>query len=141
MSASDSAVQSLNSFIGSFNRRDKDGILSTLHFPLYTHSDGAEPVIIESADDFWRASTHQVAEMRRYEDWGSTTLDYSKVLDATENTVHIQLEITRRNTDGEPYGVARGIWIYAKIEDRWALKIRSMFQKTGEISYLAGQKI
>ena len=141
MPVSDGAIQSLNTFIEALNRRDKDGILSNLHFPLYTHSDGAEPVIIESADDFWRASSHQVEEMRRHENWSSTTLDYSEVLDATENTVHIQLEISCRNTEGEAYGVARGIWIYAKIEDRWALKIRSMFQKTGEISYLAGQKV
>jgi hypothetical protein len=141
MSASDGATQSLNTFIKSFNRRDKDGILSNLHFSLYTHSDGAEPVIIENADDFWRGSSLQVEEMRRHEDWASTTLDYSKVLDATENTAHIRTEISRRNTNGEAYGVARGIWIYAKIENRWALKIRSMFQKTGEISYLAGQKV
>ena len=79
--------------------------------------------------------------MRRHGNWSSTTLDYSEVLDATENTVHIQLEISRRNTEGEAYGVARGTWINAKIEDRWALKVRSMFQKTGEISYLAGQKV
>ena len=125
----------------SFNRRDKEGILSNLHFFLYTHSDGAEPVIIKSADDFWRASSHQVEKMRRHEDWNAITLNYSKVLDATDNTVHIQLEITRRNTGGEAYGVARGFWIYTKIEDKWALKIRSMFQKTGEISYLAGQKV
>ena len=141
MSASDGATQSLNTFIKSVNRRDKDGILSNLHFPLYTHYDGAEPVIIKNADDFWRGSSLQVKEMIRHEDWASTTLDYSKVLDATENTAHIQIEISRRNTNVEAYGVARGIWIYAKIENRWALKIRSMFQKTGEISYLAGQKI
>ena len=62
------------------NRRDKDGILSNLHFLPYTHSDVAEPVIIES--DFWRASSHQVAEMRRHENWSSTTLDYSEVLES-----------------------------------------------------------
>ena len=101
MPVSDGAIQSLNTFIEAFNRRDKDGILSNLHFPLYTHSDGAEPAIIESADDFWRASSHQVEEMRRLENWSSTTLDYSEVLDATENTVHIPLEISRRNTEGE----------------------------------------
>ena len=141
MSESDGALHSLNAFIDAFNKRDKEGILSNLHFPLYTPSDGTEPVIIECADDFWGGSSHQVEEMRRHEDWVSTTVDYSKVLDATENTAHIQIEISRRNSDGEPYGVARGIWIYAKINDRWALKIRSMFQKTGEISYLAGQKV
>ena len=64
-----------------------------------------------------------------------------KNLDATKKAVHIQIEISRRNSHGDPYGVARGIWIYAKINNRWVLKIRSMFQKTGEISYLAGQKV
>ena len=108
MSESDGALHSLNAFIDAFNKRDKEGILSNLHFLLYTHSDGTEPVIIESADDFWRGSSHQVEEMRRHEDWVSTTLDYSKVLDATEKA-HIQIEISRRNSDGEPYGVARGI--------------------------------
>jgi len=141
MSASDEAVESLNTFIVSFNRRDKDGILSNLHFPLYTHSDGEEPVKIESADAFWHASAQQVEEMRRMEDWVETTLDYSQVLDATENTVWIQIEISRRNSSGDAYGVARGIWIFTKIEEKWALKIRSMFQKSGEISYLAGQKV
>ena len=127
MPISDGAIQSLNTFIEAFNRRNKDGILSNLHFPLYKHSDCGEPIIIESADDFWRASSHQVREMRRHKNGSSTTLDYSEVLDATENTLHIQLEISRRNTEGEAHGVARGIWMYAKIEDRWALKIRSMF--------------
>ena len=141
MVASNEAVKSLNTFIVSFNRRDKDGVLSNLHFPLYTHSDGGEPVIIESADAFWHGSAHQVQEMKRLEDWVETTLDFSQVLDATENTVWIQIEISRRNSSGEAYGVARGIWIFTKIEDKWALKIRSMFQKTGKVSYLAGQKV
>ena len=108
MVASTEAVKSLNTFIVSFNRRDKDGVLSNLHFPLYTHSDGGEPVIIESADAFWHGSAHQVQEMKRLEDWVETTLDFSQVLDATENTVWIQIEISRRNSSGEAYGVARG---------------------------------
>ena len=141
MLAEKEALKSLNGFIDSFNRGDKDGILSNLHFPLYTHSDGKEPVVIKDADDFWRGSSHQVDEMKRLEGWVETTLDHSRVLDAAENTVQIQIEISRRNSSGEVYGVARGIWIFTKINNEWALKIRSMFQISGEISYLAGQKV
>jgi hypothetical protein len=62
-------MQTLHAFIDAFNKRDKEGILSNLHFPLYTHSDGAESVIIGNADNFWRGSSLQVEEMRRHEDW------------------------------------------------------------------------
>ena len=71
MPVSDGAIQSLNTFIEAFNRRDKDGILSNLHFPLYTHSDGAEPVIIESADDFWRERAQSALQGLCYRTSGS----------------------------------------------------------------------
>ena len=39
------------------------------------------------------------------------------------------------------YGMAGGIWIVTKKNNKWALQARSVFPKSGKISYLAGQNL
>ena len=78
--------------------------------------------------------------MKRLEGWAKTPLDHSQILDVAEITGQIQIAISRRDASGEAYVVARSIWIFINIKNKWALIIRSMFQKTGEISYPTGQK-
>jgi hypothetical protein len=142
-SASDAkpALEALHKFIDAFNRVDKNEIVSTLHFPHAVHSDGNDPIVYLNGEEFWDFLGPQFSNMKELEGWAYSTLDLTEIVNATPNTVHVLIEFSRRNAAGDAYGVARGVWVVTKKDERWALQVRSSVPMSGKINALAGQKI
>ena len=141
MSEKTQIFQSLNNFIIAFNKFDKDEIISNLHFPHITHSDGNDPKIYLNGNDFWNFISIQITEMKEKENWSYSTLDYTKIINKIEKTAHVKVEFSRRTSSGKAYGIAAGLWIVTKKNGFWALQGRSVFRKSGKISFLAGQNL
>ena len=79
--------------------------------------------------------------MKKLEGWSYSTLDKTEIINITNNTAHVLVEFSRRDSNGIAYGMACGIWIVTKKNNKWALQARSVFPKSGKISYLAGQNL
>ena len=141
MSNSELAIQAVHRFVDAFNRSDKDALTSCLHFPHATHSDGNDPTVYESGDEFWDVIGRQIENMRTGEGWMKSTIDYVEVINEAPETVQLLIEFARRNIDGNAYGVARGIWIVTNKNNKWRLQMRSTLPKSGKISALAGQNL
>lgn len=141
MSTAEPALEALHKFFKAFNRVDKDELVAALHFPHAVHSDGNDPTLYPTGDVFWDSLKPQFSNMKQLEDWSYSTLDATEVISETPCTVHVLIEFSRRTADGVAYGVAKGLWVVTKKNDRWALQVRSTLPKSGTISALAGQNM
>jgi len=141
MSESKLILEALNDFITAFNKFDKNEIITNLHFPHATHSDGNDPKVYQNGDSFWEFVFHQLSDMKKLEGWSYSTLDKTDIINETKHTAHVLVEFSRRDSLGKAYGVAGGIWVVTKKNGKWGLQARSVFPKSGKISYLAGQNL
>ena len=55
-------VKALYNFVDAFNSVEKNKIINNLHFPHFVHSNGNEPVIYETGEDFWKSLKIQFFE-------------------------------------------------------------------------------
>ena len=78
MSDSKRAIEALHKFIDAFNRVDKDGMCSMLHFPHAVHSDGNDPTVYSNGDEFWDHLAPQFSKMKEAEGWAYSTLDLTE---------------------------------------------------------------
>ena len=134
-------VKALYNFVDAFNSVEKNKIIKTLHFPHYVHSNGNEPVIYESGEDFWKYLKIQFDQMINGEYWHYSTLDKCEIINETDKTIQCVVEFNRRTKDKKSYGTAKGIWISTLRRNIWGLQIRSMIPVSGTISALAGTKM
>ena len=134
-------VKALYNFVDAFNSVEKNKIINNLHFPHYVHSNGNEPVIYETGEDFWKSLKTQFDQMINGEYWHYSTLDKCEIINETDKTIQCVVEFNRRTKDKKSYGTAKGIWISTLRRNIWGLQIRSMIPVSGTISALAGTKM
>ena len=134
-------VKALYNFVDAFNSVEKNKIINNLHFPHYVHSNGNEPVIYETGEDFWKFLKIQFDQMINGEYWHYSTLDKCEIINETDKTIQCVVEFNRRTKDKKSYGTAKGIWISTLRRNIWGLQIRSMIPVSGTISALAGTKM
>ena len=134
-------VKALYNFVDAFNSVEKNKIINNLHFPHYVHSNGNEPVIYETGEDFWKSLKTQFDQMINGEYWHYSTLDKCEIINETDKTIQCLVEFNRRTKDKKSYGTAKGIWISTLRRNIWGLQIRSMIPVSGTISALAGTKM
>ncbi len=134
-------VKALYNFVDAFNSVEKNKIINNLHFPHYVHSNGNEPVIYETGEDFWKSLQIQFDQMINVEYWHYSTLDKCEIINETDKTIQCVVEFNRRTKDKKSYGTAKGIWISTLRRNIWGLQIRSMIPVSGTISALAGTKM
>ena len=104
-------VKALYNFVDAFNSVEKNKIINNLHFPHYVHSNGNEPVIYETGEDFWKSLKIQFDQMINGEYWHYSTLDKCEIINETDKTIQCLVEFNRRSKDKKSYGRAKGIWI------------------------------
>jgi len=131
-------VKALYNFVDAFNSVEKNKIINNLHFPHYVHSNGNEPVIYETGEDFWKSLKVQLDTMIKVENWRFSTLDKCKIINKTDKTLQCEVEFNRRLINKKSYGSAKGIWVSTFRDGIWALQLRSMIPVSGTISSLAG---
>ena len=134
-------VKALYNFVDAFNSVEKNKIINNLHFPHFVHSNGNEPVIYETEEDFWKSLKIQFDQMINGEYWHYSTLDKCEIINETDKTIQCVVEFNRRTKDKKSYGTAKGIWISTLRRNIWGLQIRSMIPVSGTISALAGTKM
>lgn len=111
----------MNRHISALNAGDEGGLAATLHFPHFRLSG----VSLKT----WDGPEHYLADFRQRagSDWGYSRFEDIRVLQSSDNKVHLDAEIHRFRADGSLITRFRSLWIIVEIDGVWGAKFRSSF--------------
>ena len=119
--AIEQALLVMQMHINALNERDATMLAKTLHFPHHRLS-GTNWKTWETAElyfnDFLKRAGYN---------WKRSTFEDIKVVDASENKVHLDVEIRRYDTNDILISRFRSLWVIVEIDEIWAAKVRSSF--------------
>jgi len=111
----------MEAHIEALNRRDAKAIAATLHFPHHRLS-GTQWKTWETEEHYF-----QDFLIRAGNEWKRSTFDVIKVLDSSQNKVHLDVEICRYDANDSLLVSFRSLWVIIEINGIWAAKVRSSF--------------
>ena len=121
----DTAIQSamtvMQAHINALNAQDENAIAATLHFPHYRLSGTALKV--------WHSPESYFADFRARAGnaWARSNFSDMQVVQASDNKVHIAVEVLRFDRSGTEIARFPSLWVITREGDRWAAKFRSTF--------------
>lgn len=115
------ALKVMQEHIDALNARDEARIAATLHFP-HNRLSGVDLKCWETADSYFADF-----KARAGGDWARSRFDDIRVVQASENKVHLDAEINRFDTNDQRIASFRSLWVITLEEGRWAAKFRSSF--------------
>ena len=119
------AESAIASFMAALNDRDSDAVYGLLHLPHIRIS--GEGVAI------WRDRVELEATYlrdfyaRAGNDWHHTVLDFAQTLHSSEHKVHVLIQFTRCDADGNAISTYRSLWIMTCVNGHWGAQARSSF--------------
>lgn len=115
------AQRVMQAHIDALNNFDEVALAATLHFPHFRLS-GANLKT-------WEKSSNYFADFRSRagSDWGRSSFEDIRVLQASDVKVHLDAKINRYDSNGKIITTFRSLWIITLEEGRWAAKFRSSF--------------
>lgn len=107
--------------IDALNRRDDAAIAATLHFPHLRLSGTTLKI--------WENETSYLADflVRAGDGWHRSEFADIKTLRASDDKVHLDVEVRRYNAEDRLIACFRSLWVLTSEGGRWAAKIRSSF--------------
>jgi hypothetical protein len=115
------AIDCVDAFTERFNARDLRGMDALLHFPHVILS-GEKLVIWEGAGQL---ATSFFEELEASTGWYRTTYHHKRVVLVSSHKVHLLVEYSRDNAQGEAISYHRNLWIVTLDQGRWGIKQRS----------------
>lgn len=119
--AIEAAFDVMRRHIDALNARDEQAIAATLHFPHFRMS-GTELKVWETPDSYFSDF-----RARAGADWSTSCFEDMRVVDASSDKVHLDVQVLRYNTEGACIADFRSLWVITHQEGRWAAKFRSSF--------------
>jgi hypothetical protein len=115
------ALAVLDRHIDALNTGDADALVATLHFPHYRLSAAGMRI--------WEGPERYFADFRERAggEWHHSAWDFRRVIAASPDKVHLDVQFTRYREDNSPIGSYRSIWVVTRIAGRWAAQLRSSF--------------
>ena len=119
--AIEQALLVMQMHINALNERDATMLAKTLHFPHHRLS-GTNWKTWETAELYFNDFLKRAGN-----NWKRSTFEDIKVVDASENKVHLDVEIRRSDTNDILISRFRSLWVIVEIDEIWAAKVRSSF--------------
>lgn len=107
--------------IAALNAHDEAGLAATMHFPHYRLS-GASLKCWETPDSYFADF-----RARAGGNWARSTADKIRVLAASPDKVHLDVEINRFDAEGARIRSFRSLWVMTEQDGLWAAQFRSSF--------------
>ena len=116
-----SAQAVMAAHIDALNRRDNAAIAATLHFP-HLRLSGTKLKI-------WEDEASYLADFlaRAGDGWHRSEFTDMKTLRASDNKVHLDVEVRRYDAQDRLIACFRSLWVMTSEGGRWAAKMRSSF--------------
>ena len=119
--AIEAALAVMQSHIDALNARDEARIAATLHFP-HNRLSGIDLKCWETADSYFADF-----KARAGGDWARSRFDDIRVVQASENKVHLDVLVKRFAADGGLMIAFSSLWVVSRIDGNWAAQLRSSF--------------
>ena len=111
----------MQAHIDGLNACDEKRIAATLHFPHYRLS-GPDLKIWQSPDSYFADFRERAGG-----NWGRSSFDDIRIVQASDSKVHIDAQINRYDHSGSVITTFRSLWVITHENGRWAAKFRSSF--------------
>ena len=120
-SPAQSALAVMQAHIDALNAHDEPGIAATLHFPQF-RLNGIALKTWATPDSYF-----EDFRARAGANWARSQFDDIRVIQASEDKVHLDAEINRFDKSGQIISTFRSLWVITLEDGRWAAKFRSSF--------------
>lgn len=115
------ALQLMQTHINALNERDASLLQKTLHFPHHRLS-GTTWKTWETPERYFEDFLKRAGD-----NWKRSTFEDIRVVDSSENKVHLDAEIRRYDSNDILISQFRSLWVIVEIDEIWAAKVRSSF--------------
>ncbi len=119
--AVDAALAVMDAHIVALNARDGAALAATLHFPHFRLS-GVNLKKWQTPDSYLQDFLSRAGG-----DWHYSRFEDIRVLQASQDKVHLDAEIRRFRVDDTLITQFRSLWVITRDDGRWAAKFRSSF--------------
>lgn len=119
--AVEAALAVMRAHIDALNARDEQAIAMTLHFPHHRLS-GAELKVWATPDSYLADFKDRAGTT-----WNRSQFSDIQVLAASEDKVHLDVEVLRYDHSDLEIARFRSLWVITFDGTRWAAKFRSSF--------------
>lgn len=114
------AMQLQDEFMTAFNARDVKAWEATFNFPSVRLASGR--VLVMDKAGFHR---RDVFERLASAGWHHSAWDHRKIINSSEDKVHIDTRFTRYREDGSKIGVYDSIYVVTRQDGHWGVQARS----------------
>ena len=119
--AIEAALGVMQAHIDALNVRDEAALAATLHFPHFRLS-GTELKVWDGPESYFSDF-----RARAGSDWARSRFNDIRVVQASNDKVHLDAEIIRYDRNDAVLTRFRSLWILTKENETWAAKFRSTF--------------
>ncbi len=120
-SAQEAALAVLEAHIDALNARDEERLAATLHFPHFRMS-GPDLKIWETSESYFHDFKARAGKA-----WARSSFDDIRLLQASSQKVHFDVEVNRYDATGAHIASFRSLWVITLEDGKWAAKFRSSF--------------
>jgi hypothetical protein len=118
------AFEILDAFMKAFNARDRKKQASTFNFP-HVRISGSKVTLFNSAEEFEK--NRELDKFLKKIGWHHSAWDSRKVIQRSEEKVHVAVRFTRYNKKGDKLGTYESIYAITKKDGHWGIQARSSF--------------
>ena len=113
-SAVAAALSVLDDHFAALNAQDPDALMETLHFPHYR--------LTQNGMQVWQTGETYLTDFRSRAGatWNRSALLFRNVVAASADKVHLDIAFVRYDTDDQPIGTFRSLWMMTCKRGRWA---------------------
>lgn len=116
-----SALEVLDRHIDALNAGHAGRVAATLHFPHFRLS-ATTLKTWDSPEQYYEDFLKRAGN-----DWRYSRFDDIKIVQASDNKVHLDVEVVRYGEDDTVITRFRSLWVIVEIDSVWAAKFRSSF--------------
>jgi len=117
------AMKVLDDYIEALNRRDEAGMNEAFNFPHVRFASGTVTVFEKRGDYPFEHFDRRT----RADRWHHTNWDYKRVVHASEEKVHLDVQFSRYREDGTLIGSYQALWVVTNQDGHWGVQARSSF--------------
>ena len=118
------ALAAVDRFMEEFNKADIGAWAKTLSYPHVRIASGDVKVWKTPAE---YATAFDFDALKRTAGWHHSAYDYKKIVQSSDNKVHVAVRFTRYRADGSKIASYEAVYVVTRVDGRWGIQARSSF--------------
>ncbi len=123
-SSEERALATVDAFIDAFNQGDHKAWAATLNYPHVRIASGKVSVW-KTPEEYMGAFDFKA--LRKTVGWHHSKFDYKKIIQSSEDKVHVAVRFTRYQKDGSKIASFEAVYVVTNHDGHWGVQARSSF--------------